>query len=164
MRLKAKANGKVVDRLMTMRSLHFVRPIEGPRGPLSVVFEDEAEWALKFHEMRVLSPAPKASPLLVTREESPHLELLRVPCWEVVLRIADGPRPDGPRDGDRMLLFTVDVGGAYMRHPLERVGEQWIPGGVAADRRADLARSERERLEEDGAAELERIERSEMES
>jgi len=155
----AKPNGRAANRLALLRSLHFIRPIEGPRGPISVLFEDEAEWALKFHELRVASPGA-ASPLDITgAARMPQIEVIRVPCWEVTLRHAE----------ERAIQFTVPLENVTTRAPIERVGAgegaQWVPAQMAAARRTDLARIGAVRAEgnagddADVSAEAERIER-----
>lgn len=115
--MRKNGAGKTED-LGRLPQLWLRRPIRGPRGDVSTIYQGHgAVYALKHETLRVVTPTGRTVPGLVAGTAKPELGLRfdSVPVWEIVFLISDTER----------LVVSVPFGDAYVRTPIRLVDGEW---------------------------------------
>lgn len=115
----SKGAGEAVSRvdaakLRRLPSLHLVEPVVDQRGNRrSVLYADEAEWAIESYAIHVGGPRQTDSGILLAEGARPSpTQLMPVPIWRV--KIHD-------HEGGRGAWYTLPLSGAHERVPVRLV-------------------------------------------
>ena len=119
-----------------LRSIHFLHPIPGPDGPVSVLYEDEATWSIQALGCQVGGGGQRGSQFDIKRAEPSPVQMLPVPHWLINYRT-------GPDD---VVVLNVPINNAIIRAPMRLVGDgdekQAIPARVWDEERRAAEASE----------------------
>lgn len=96
-----------------LRSIHFLRPVPGPKGDIRVLYEDEANWSVQVMTCEVGGGEASGSQFDIKRTEAQPAQIFPVPHWLINYR---------PTEED-LVILNVPIHNAVVRAPMKLVGE-----------------------------------------